>query len=82
MLNGGEGRAQGSRRRSPPQDEAPSGTAQTEIRAAGVGSLKLETFSGSRNPMHFRDWKMQVEAVRLLSGLSDEKLTVYAWMSL
>ena len=32
--------------------------------------------------MHFRDWKMQVEAVRLLSGLSDEKLTVYAWMSL
>ena len=52
------------------------------VRAPGLGTLKLETFAGGRNPMALRDWKTQVEAVRLLSGLEESKLALYAWMSL
>ena len=53
-----------------------------EVRTAGLGALKLETFSGSRNPTVFRDWRKSVDAVQLLSGLPTAKLAVYAWMSL
>ena len=55
---------------------------QPEVRTAGLGALKLETFSGSRSPMVFRDWRMSVEAVQVLRGLSEAKLAVYVWMSL
>ena len=32
--------------------------------------------------MVFRDWKASLEAIGILSGLSEEKLALYAWMSL
>ena len=44
--------------------------------------LKLDHFHGSRNPVVFRDWRTSLEAIRLLSGLADEKLAIYAWLSL
>ena len=44
--------------------------------------LRLDHFYGSRNPVAFRDWKTSLEAIRILSGLPDEKLSIYAWLSL
>ena len=63
-------------------EEEQAGLPQPEVRTAGLGTLKLETFSGSRNPMVFRDWKRSVDAVEILSGLPPEELAVYVWLSL
>ena len=48
----------------------------------GMGGLRLDHFHGSRNPTVFRDWRASLEAVRILSNLSEEKLAVGTWTSL
>ena len=47
-----------------------------------ISGLKLEIFSGSRDPHVYRDWRRSLEATRILTGLQPARLAVLAWMSL
>ena len=44
--------------------------------------MRIELFSGTRNPAVYRDWKRSVQAVELVTGMKDGKLAVLAWSSL
>ena len=50
--------------------------------ATRISGLKLELYSGSRDPQVYRDWRRSLEATRILTGLAPSRLAVLAWMSL
>ena len=47
-----------------------------------ISGLRIVSFSGSRNPQVYEDWKRSVGSVRFISDLPDNKLAVVAFMSL
>ena len=68
---------------------SPLTTEQPGIAVAGeqndatrISGLKLELYSGSRDPQVYRGWRRSLEATRILTGLAPSRLAVLAWMSL
>ena len=59
----------------------PSVSATSE-QTGKISGLKIQEFSGSRNPQVYEDWKKSVQSVRYVSNLTDAKLAVLAHMSL
>ena len=41
-----------------------------------ISGLKLELYSGSRDPQVYRDWRRSLEATRILTGLQSARLAV------
>ena len=63
----------------------PQTTEQPGIAVAGeqndatrISGLKLELYSGSRDPQVYRDWRRSLEATRILTGLAPSRLAVLA----
>ena len=70
---------------SMPPSGAADGSGSPQVSASETGKisgLRIEQFSGSRNPQVYEDWKRNVESVKFISDLAPNKLAVVASMSL
>ena len=47
-----------------------------------VSGLRINPYSGSRNPQHYVEWRKEVQAVEVLAALSRNRLAVMTWLAL
>ena len=47
-----------------------------------IQGLRVKPFAGTRSRQVYKDWKRELQAIRLASKLPDKEVAVYAWLAL